>query len=88
MSLKLSYSLPEKLTAKTSIGNVVFIGDYQIPMDDFCCLVDYVMTNSDIYGPNDPRLKLIERMSASRIVDGFNAIAGVNPESKRIVLGD
>ena len=66
MSLKLANSKPP-IEAKTFgpgiqvfwMSDTVLLGDYKIPIDDFCCLVEYVLSNTDVR-PNDPRLKLVE----------------------------
>jgi hypothetical protein len=63
-----------------SIGDLwktVFLGDYEISIEDFVCMVKYFMTNTDIYS-GDPRLELLEWMKSLTEVDGFN------PKGKRL----
>jgi hypothetical protein len=77
MSLTLSYSKPQDLDVKT-LGlpgcNVVLLGDYQIPMEDFCEMVKYVLTNTDLE-PEDPRLELLEFVKGLKPVDGWNNLS-------------
>lgn len=53
---------PNGLNVKTYdlVGRrVVYLGDYEIAMKDFCAMVRYVLTNTDLVGNNDPRLGLV-----------------------------
>lgn len=78
MSLVLSNSKPDGLTAKTfgdlcrsnSGEQVVIIGDYVIPMSDFVVLVMYVLTNSEL-DENDPRLQLVAQVKNMGVVPDF-----------------
>jgi hypothetical protein len=73
MSLKLSGSEP-RITARTFSENITLIGDnndIEIPLDDFCALVEYVLTNTDLK-KNDPRLALIEKIKQTKIIPGLN----------------
>jgi hypothetical protein len=54
-------------------------GDIDIPMEDFCALIEYALTNTDLF-PDDPRLKLIEKIKQADIAEGYN------PGNTRIVL--
>ena len=77
MSLELSNSKPLIIAKTGIIGNTVQLYggnmDAEIPLKDFCFLVEYVLTNSDIE-PNveDPRIDLMTRIKNAKIVDGFN----------------
>ena len=74
MSLKLSYPKPEGLEAKTAFtGSDIFLGDYQISMEDFLALTEYVLTNTDLAGDKDPRWRFITRIRASGIVPGWDS---------------
>lgn len=81
MSLLLEQNTkPAGVEVKTSFGNRVwlgtrpgnFIGDAEIDMsmDDFCAVVEYVMTNTNL-DPEDPRLELQKRICALRVVTGW-----------------
>ena len=50
-----------------------WMGDAEIDlsMGDFCFIVEYVMTNTDL-NENDPRIKLQKKVAGMRIVAGFN----------------
>ena len=84
MSLELSGTNP-MVIAKSGIPGTNSINlynsnnDMEIPMDDFCCLVEYVMTNTDLF-PDDPRFKFIERIKQASITKGYD------PYNVRIVL--
>jgi len=43
----------------------------EFSMDDFCDMVSYVMTNTDL-AKNDPRPELIKRLNKLITVDGYN----------------
>ena len=72
MSLKLnidSPTIPRVLIlpdGTIAIGDVEEIGPY-----DFCEMVKYVMTNTDLR-PDDPRYRLIEFMGKLKTVEGYN----------------
>lgn len=96
MSLTLDSSTPEKLMVKTcgikfEVGEdkhreqVVMIGDYEIPMSDFCTAVHYVITNTDL-DTNDPRIGLVASVASAKIVPGFNSLAGINPNCLRFQM--
>lgn len=70
MSLELAYSKPQGLTAKTFSSDMVLLGDYNITTSDFCQLVMYVLTNTNLE-PNDPRYDLVETIKKLKITDGF-----------------
>ena len=70
MSLELSYSSPQGLSAKTFSSLTVLLGDYEISMSDFCALVMYVLTNTNL-DPNDPRYDLVDAVKKLKITDGF-----------------
>lgn len=95
MSLELSNSYPDKLSVKTHAVHlpvtgrgddrkqIVLLGDYEIPMEDFCELALYVLTNTDL-DPNDPRLQLVNRVKSLRVIDGFNKEIGNDSNSIRL----
>ena len=72
MSLILSRS--KNISCKTwglfNNCDIVSIGKYDIDINDFFCLVDYVLTNTDLY-KNDPRLKFIARVKKMKKVKGY-----------------
>jgi hypothetical protein len=73
MSLILSRSHP-KIEIKTwghiAGNNKVHLGDYEIPMSDFCEAIYYALTNTDLF-PDDPRLKLVEEIKRLIVLDGY-----------------
>ena len=82
MSLILDCSSPKGIEAKTGFLQskdgkaTVHLGTYMSPiveidMEDFCALVEYVLTNTDL-NENDPRLALIENIKNLRPVPGYN----------------
>jgi hypothetical protein len=75
MSLELS-GCEYKVVAKTGLDNSVSLSDdiglaIDIPLADFCCLIEYVLTNTDLI-ENDPRLKLIDRIKHMYKLPGYN----------------
>ena len=78
MSLRLNRGTnPDGLTAKTmGVGDeVVFLGDYQISMEDFLILAHYVLTNSNLT-KDDPRLQFVESVRNMEVVEGYTTIVG------------
>ncbi|HRZ18470.1 MAG TPA: hypothetical protein P5136_00195 [Methanofastidiosum sp.] len=51
----------------------VFIGDLEIPIDEFCNLIEYVLTNTDLVDMNDPRLLLTNWIKKTQIIEGYNS---------------
>jgi len=49
----------------------VIIEDYRINIGDFCALVEYVLTNTDL-ADDDPRRELVRHIKTYKEVDGFN----------------
>lgn len=81
MSLILANSTPEDLSA-SAMGVGVFLGNAHIEMSDFCSLVLYALTNSDLVprdGKPDPRVALV-RIVGRLVIDG-----GYNPGGSRLV---
>lgn len=73
---------PNGLEAKTwSAAAPLMLSGYAISPDDMCDLVRYYLTNADIGGPTDPRLKLVNEIRDFEIVDGWM------PGEKRLRLG-
>jgi len=66
---------PEGLAVKTygfgSMGNTVFLGDYEISIEDFLVIAEYVLTNTDLE-PNDPRLQFVKCVQSMKQTDGYN----------------
>ena len=78
MSLILSESTPN-VTVKTEFFdnsvNIYYRGetsfDIDIPYEDFCCLVEYVFTNTDLKDLNDPRLKMLLKLRNYHLREGY-----------------
>lgn len=83
MSLTLDYGTePPGVAAMSRDGRMLFDAGIDISNEDWCELVKYQLTNSDLV-VNDPRMKLVYALGIShRIVTGYNG-----PGSRRIVLG-
>ena len=66
MSLRLNNgTTPDCLEVKThpsSIESDVRIGEYYLSIEDFCAVVKYVLTNTDLASPEDPRVALVEQI--------------------------
>jgi hypothetical protein len=85
--MELSFSKPEGLTIKTcglrfGVPNVsslreqiVMLGDYEIPMSDFCFAIEYVLTNTDL-DTDDPRIPLVAKIKSMATVPGYNTAGG------------
>lgn len=76
MSLHLNRgSKPDGLEAKTFglHGDfTVFIGEYELSMEDLFILTHYVLTNGDLQ-KDDPRRQFIDCIRSMREVEGHNA---------------
>jgi len=76
MSLSLDLGTkPEGLEIKTH-GNifpddVVYLGDYDISIEDFLVCAYYVLTNTDLYD-GDPRTKFVNCIKKMHMTDGWN----------------
>ncbi len=82
MSLILSEGThPQGLEAKTYgpliMERAVHLGGYEISMEDFCFLAEYVLTNTDLQ-VKDPRTELVRRINLMQEVSGYN------PNGKRL----
>jgi len=73
MSLELSCSSPQGIFAKTFSSRTVLLGDYEISMSDFCALVMYVLTNTNL-DPSDPRYDLVDAIKKLKVAKGFPTI--------------
>jgi len=73
MSLELSFSKPEGITAKTFDAETLLLGDYQISMVDFCQLAMYVLTNTNL-AKGDPRYSLVESIKRMKVTEGFPTV--------------
>lgn len=62
----------QEIQVMTPLGHsVVTIGEYDMSLQDFLDMFEYVMQNTDLI-PNDPRLRLIEKVKKARQVAGYN----------------
>lgn len=74
MSLRLAYSTPKGLEVKThGLSSLpdVYLGGYEITMTDFLYMVDYVLTNTDLSGIDDPRCVFVEYVKGMKIIGGL-----------------
>lgn len=53
------------------IGAPILLGDYEISLEDFLILAEYVLTNTDL-SPDDPRLQFVKCIKSMKEVDGYN----------------
>lgn len=74
MSLELNMGTrPKGLSAQTSFGvGSLYLGDYEISLADFLQLARYVLTNTDLSGPDDPRLRFVAYVREMGPIDGYN----------------
>ncbi len=85
MSLVMEGVEPKLIEANTftiSDGEIdLRIGGHRVPLEDFRCLVMYVMCNSNISRSNDPRLELLEDLrSLTMIEDKYGKrLSGLRP---------
>jgi len=90
MSLRLDLGTkPEGLEIKTH-GNIlpediVYLGNYDISIEDFLVCAYYVLTNTELY-ENDPREKFVRCIKKMHIVEGWNK-EGVRYESDLDPIG-
>jgi hypothetical protein len=52
--------------------NEIVVGDYYIHKDDFCSLIEYFFTNTDLE-ENDCRKKLLKKLLDMKKVKGYNS---------------
>lgn len=77
MSLTLNRGTkPDGLSVSTllgtlSVGAPIMLGDYEISMEDFLIVAEYVLTNTDLV-PDDQRLQFVECVKSMKEVDGYN----------------
>jgi len=75
MSISLVHGTkPAGLEVKTwgpIFRNIVFLGDYEISMEDFLFAVEYVLTNADLE-PDDPRIDFVKRVQLMQEAPGLN----------------
>ena len=74
-------SKPAGLYLKTWDAKRVTLGDYDLSIEDFGAMVEYVMTNTDLV-ENDHRLELLRTLQKLEVVPGWNT----NNGSKRLGL--
>jgi len=61
-------------------GAEILIGSACLSMEDFCEMVRYVLTNTDLEDDDDPRYGLLAQLSS------VSVIAGRNPGRKQLSL--
>ncbi|MDP1689604.1 MAG: hypothetical protein Q8L52_00120 [bacterium] len=83
-------SVPSGLGAQVFGGEGVHIGDYCLSMEDFCAMVRYVLTNTNMEGEQDPRLKLVGDIKNAQTTEGFIEIiqGKKTPDLRRLALPD
>ena len=65
----------------------VWIGNQYLTMKEFCEAVKYVLENTNLT-PDDPRLKLVEEIKRSKVVEGYDwVIEGRKIDTERLELG-
>jgi hypothetical protein len=67
---------PKNLNVKTydrsaGMGNTVFLGDYEISLEDFLLTAKYVLTNTNLE-PNDQRLQFVKCVQSMKQVEGYS----------------
>ena len=62
---------PDGLRVTAQLTNVVSIGNYEISLDDFLIVAEYVLTNTDLV-PNDHRLQFVKCVKSMKEVKGYN----------------
>ncbi len=72
MSLVLSNrTIPKDLEVSTTgLNQIVSIGDYEIPLDEFLDVARYVILNTDL-DKDDPRIKFVDLMKKLDKIDGW-----------------
>jgi hypothetical protein len=87
MSLRLEVDTDETVEVKTWDPRKVFIStpaaDIEIGIKDFCSLVEYVLSNTDLI-KDDARLALVKKIKKAKVVSGWND--RINPKCKRLVI--
>ncbi len=75
MSLSLDLGTkPDGTIAMTDLnGTVVEVGPVTMTTEDFCQLVIYVLTNTDLVS-GDSRLHLMNQIAKLNVVQGYNGI--------------
>ena len=77
MSLSLDNSTPN-VEVKTwgaispQFEKTVFLGDYEISLSDFMHAAMYVLTNTDLVGDSDPRLRFVNEVKVMEITEGYD----------------
>ncbi len=75
MSIQLNQgTIPDNLRVASQgvmTGYMVFIGEYEVSMEDFSAMVLYVLTNTDLE-ENDPRIELVKNIKNLMITTGWN----------------
>jgi hypothetical protein len=67
---------PNNLEVKTHRADIeadVRIGNNYVSLADFCSMVEYVLTNTDLTGPDDPRVGLVEKVRGMQTTTGYSA---------------
>ena len=59
----------------------------EIEENDFCTLIDYFLTNTNLRDKDDPRIKLVEDIKKLEIGEGYNGtpnlVKGLNKKFKK-----
>jgi hypothetical protein len=88
MSLELANSLPTRSVAATGFARRPFLSihsqqtvqhELTFNPEDFAAVIQYWLTNTDLEGPADPRLAVVEFCKGLQVQDGYN------PGAKRLV---
>ncbi len=76
------------LEAQVFGGKGVHIGEYCVSPEDFWEMVRYVLTNTNLEGEKDPRLKFIGDVKKARATEGFTEMIGgrKTPNLRRLTL--
>jgi len=79
-----------KIIAKTFDASKILLHgqekNLEIDAKDFCCLIMYYLTNTDL-DLKDPRLELIKIIKSLRQLPGYNILYNKNSSSKTKRLG-
>ncbi len=73
MSLKLNVDTnPPVITSAWEVGgkHTIAIGQEDVGLEDFCELVKYVLTNTDLL-PHDPRTELVKKIRKAKVTHGY-----------------
>jgi len=67
------YFEDSNLTMKTNPSlNFLFMDEKEITYDDFCGMVRYFLTNTDLNNEHDPRMELVKMIKEAVAIEGYN----------------